>query len=574
MGKNVTPYLVDSPILAKPVVDPTPDLSVETCHPNLSLQTVMALVLPTPVNPLRLHNELLGYEADELKLLVNGFTFGFRLGCVKSPSIHPPHNHKSTYEHPEVIEDYIHTGLSKQRIAGPFTRPPLPLFKTSPLGVVPKSEKNKFRIIHDLSFPAQDSVNSNIPREYSQVHYDSIDTVLSLVHQYGMGSLMAKTDIKDAFRIIPVNPKDYHFLGFTWKGQFYYERCLPMGASSSCQIFEKLSTALQWVMLNKLEAGGMSHMLDDFFFIGPPQSEKCKNDLMNFLDLCGRINIPINDKKTFWPVTCITIYGIEVDSIDMMSRLPPDKLEKCRTLVFQFSRRKKVTLQELQSLIGVLNFACLVVVPGRAFLRRLIDLTIGVKKPYYRIKFNNEVRADLAMWLHFLQNFNGKSVLLPEEWESSDVTRLFTDASGLLGFAAVFGSKWFADEWTQTLLPLQIAVKELFPIVLALEIWGSEMANRKILFMSDNMAVVEVINKQSSKEKCLMHLLRRLVLVCLSKNIFFKAKHIPGKYNVVADSLSRLQFQRAREAAPYLDQQPTAIPEHLLQICPQPPKQS
>lgn len=58
------------------------------------------------------------------------------------------------------------------------------------------------------------------------------------------------------------------------------------------------------------------------------------------------------------------------------------------------------------------------------------------------------------------------------------------------------------------------------------------------------------------------------------KNMFFKAKHIPGKYNMVADSLSRLQFQRAREAAPYLDQQPTAIPGHLLQICPQPPKQS
>lgn len=125
-----------------------------------------------------------------------------------------------------------------------------------------------------------------------------------------MGSLMAKTDIKDAFRIIPVNPKDYHFLGFTWKGQFYYKRCLPLGTSSSCQIFEKLGTALQWVMLNKLEAGGMSHMLDDFFFIGPPQSEKCKNHLMNLFDLCGRINIPINDKKTVWPVTCVTIYGI------------------------------------------------------------------------------------------------------------------------------------------------------------------------------------------------------------------------------------------------------------------------
>lgn len=524
------------------------------------------MALPTPVNPSNLKNELLGYNLEKLNFLVSGFTFGFQLGCIKTPSIHPPHNHKSTREHPEIVQEYINSGLSTHRILGPFLHPPLPQFKTSPLGVVPKSEPNKYRIIHDLSFPAQDSVNSNIPKEYSEVHYDSVDTVVSLVQQFGEGCLMAKSDIKDAFRIIPVSPDDYHLLGFTWQGQFYYERCLPMGASSSCQIFEQLSTALQWVMLTKLKAAGMSHILDDFFFIGPPNSEKCKHDLENFLALCDRINIPINMEKTFWPVTCITIYGIELDSIDMVSRLPMDKLDKCRNLVRLFSNRKKVALRELQSLIGVLNFACLVVVPGRAFLRRLIDLTIGIEKPHYLIRFNKEVRADLTMWLHFLDNFNGKSVLFPEEWESSDITRLFTDASGLLGFAAVFGSKWFAAEWSESLLGMQIAVKELFPIVLALEIWGVEMANRKILFMSDNMAVVEVINKQSSREKHLMHLLRRLVLVCLSNNILFKAKHIPGKYNVVADRLSRLQFQKAREAAPFLDQQATVIPSQLLQL--------
>lgn len=49
-----------------------------------------------------------------------------------------------------------------------------------------------FRIIHDISFPAQDTIKYNIPREYSQVYYDSIATVFSLVRQYGMGSLMAK----------------------------------------------------------------------------------------------------------------------------------------------------------------------------------------------------------------------------------------------------------------------------------------------------------------------------------------------------------------------------------------------
>ena len=49
---------------------------------------------------------------------------------------------------------------------------------------------------------------------------------------------MAKMDIEDGFRNIPVHPCDYHLLGFQWEGQFYYDKCLPLGASSSCKIFE------------------------------------------------------------------------------------------------------------------------------------------------------------------------------------------------------------------------------------------------------------------------------------------------------------------------------------------------
>lgn len=52
-----------------------------------------------------------------------------------------------------------------------------------------------------------------------------------------------------------------------------------MEASSSCQIFEKLSTYF-------LEVESMSRKLDGFFYIWLSQSEKCKHDLMNVLDLC------------------------------------------------------------------------------------------------------------------------------------------------------------------------------------------------------------------------------------------------------------------------------------------------
>lgn len=89
------------------------------------------------------------------------------------------------------------------------------------------------------------TVNTNIPKEKSVVKYDPIDWVINL-QQYGSYCITAKTDIEDAFRIIPINPSDYHLLGFSWKKKFNFDKCLPMG--SSCQLFEKLSVALQWIM--------------------------------------------------------------------------------------------------------------------------------------------------------------------------------------------------------------------------------------------------------------------------------------------------------------------------------------
>ena len=77
-------------------------------------------------------------------------------------------------------------------------------------------------------------------------------------------------------------------------------------------------------------------------------------------------------------------------------------------------------------------------------------------------------------------------------------------ASGSLGYAAVFGSLWFAKTWPSHLQHYQIAVKELFPIVLALEIWGDTLKNSKLLFLCDNQAIVEVISKQSCKDKSIM----------------------------------------------------------------------
>jgi len=105
----------------------------------------------------------------------------------------------------------------------------------------------------------------------------------------------------------------------------------------------------------------------------------------------------------------------------------------------------------------------------------------------------------------FIETFNGKSVLLADTGVTSDHLKLFTHASGSLGYAAVFGRLWFPKAWPSHLQQYQIAVKELFPIALPLKIWGNCLKNSNLLFLCDNQAVVEVICKESCKDKSIMN---------------------------------------------------------------------
>ena len=170
----------------------------------------------------------------------------------------------------------------------------------------------------------------------------------------------------------------------------------------------------------------------------------CGISLSRFLSICKDIGIPIKEDKTVLPTTKIVIYSIEVDFDQMVTRLPEEKVAKIVNLLLNFSRRRKVTLRELQSPLGLLNYAAGCIVPGRTFLRRLYDLTIGVAWPHYKIRLTNDARADLAAWLLFMQSFNGRCMFLYDDWTPSDMVRLYTDAASTIGCAGVFGENWFA----------------------------------------------------------------------------------------------------------------------------------
>ena len=505
----------------------------------------------------------MGYDIVKSSRLVRGIRFGFKIPYKGPSRCVSFNNHRSTINFNSALIDKLNSELDKGRIAGPFQECPLNNFHASPLGIIPKKEPNQFRLIHDLSYGDELSVNYHIDKEDTKVSYELLDHVIDIVVNCGRSSLVAKADIENAFRILPINPESYHLLGFKWQNLWYYDKSLPMGLSTSCQIFELFSSSIQWLLQHKLGVRFMSHILDDFIFIGPAGSNECRLSLNKFMAVSEQLNIPIKHSKTVLPTTLVTVHGIEIDTVQMIARLPQEKLQKIQCQLHSLCRLKRVQLQQLQSILGLLNFACKIIAPGRAFLRRLFDLTIGVRSPHHRIRITAEARADIAMWLQFMSEYNGITMLSRQLWITSDKLHLHSDASGSIGFAAILGKYWLQGHWPPEWKSLNITFLELYPIVAAVVTWSPFLKNKCIVFNCDNAAIVFAINAQSSKEPAVMLLIRKLVLFCMLYNIKFKASHVPGTQNVLADKLSRSQVQEALVIAPWLHSAPTGIPESI-----------
>ena len=184
--------------------------------------------------------------------------------------------------------------------------------------------------------------------------------------------------------------------------ELYVDTTLPFGLRSAPKIFNAVADALEWI-LREQGIVHIWHYHDDFFVAGMLGSNECMNALSTMLRICKIVGIPLADEKVAGPATTITILGIEFDTLQLVLRLPLEKLSRIKALLTNWSSKKKCTKRELQSLIGQLQHASTVIKPGRTFLRRMYDLLGLVKQPHHHIHMNTEFRSDLAWWSLFFR---------------------------------------------------------------------------------------------------------------------------------------------------------------------------
>ena len=372
-------------------------------------------------------------------------------------------------------------------------------------------------------------------REYCSLQYASIDDAVKLIMQLGPGTQLAKLDIKDAYRIVPVHPDDHHLLAILWEDQVYVDRALLFGVRSALKLFTAVADALAWALYQR-GIKYLLHYLDDFLFLGSPHTKEAATAVQLALHIFNHVGVPVVAEKTEGPSTSITFLGIVIDTVSYQLQLPEEKVGRLLSILQHWRSRKSCTRSELESLLGHLAHAAIVVRPGRTFLHQLFTLLSMVAKPHHYVHLNQSVRGDIAWWAALFQHWDGSS-LFPLRLPS---VHIFSDASGAVGCGA-FNShgSWFQILWPTDWEATEIAVKEMLPVVVAAAIWGDQWAGYHVCFHIDDTAAVAVVQSRSAREPRLAQLLRCLFFYAAVYEFEYSAVHVPGRENEAADVISR-----------------------------------
>ena len=206
-----------------------------------------------------------------------------------------------------------------------------------------------------------------------------------------------------------------------------------------------------------------------------------------------------------------------------------------------FSQKTSVSARDFLSLLGQLNAAADLVMLGRLHLRPLQIFLHNQWKPqnlpYSQIVMTTEILQHLRWWLQEDLYHQG----IPLKIDPPSFT-IFTDAS-LSGWGAHVepDGLLFHGVWTEDQSRLHINVLEMKAIFLSLSRAAHKVKNSTVSVSTDNTTVVAYIRRQGGTHSTeLSEEAWNVLNLCLTHNIQLLVKHIPGRFNTLADRMSRV----------------------------------
>lgn len=121
--------------------------------------------------------------------------------------------------------------------------------------------------------------------------------------------------------MFPPHPSQWHLFGAKWREKLYFVVQLTFGCRSIPKMFDTLSEALCWFLVNNCKLSFVLHLPNDFLLIYYPDHRIMQSILTT-------IGVPLAEEKTSGPLQSIEFSGIILDSDLMRASLPLEKLNQ------------------------------------------------------------------------------------------------------------------------------------------------------------------------------------------------------------------------------------------------------
>ncbi|PZC77774.1 hypothetical protein B5X24_HaOG203018 [Helicoverpa armigera] len=343
---------------------------------------------------------------------------------------------------------------------------------------------------------------------------------------------MCKADLSQAYFNVPIAESHRRFLRLIYKEKLLEMTCLPFGLSTAPKVFACLSN---WVAQILREKGlRIIVYLDDYLLVH--QNREVLIDHVNILlDTLQFLGFQINyEKSVLVPQQIITFLGIVWNPWTNHKYLPVEKSAAVQKKVSQFIKSGKATLKELQSLVGLLNFASFTVPRGRLHHRATLDYLKTVLGSAASTEHNLPliVVEEMFWWLQHCK--------LPTPIHVPPPTNFLTTDASDVAWGAHLDNIAVTGTWNSEEQLFHCNMKELLTIEKVLKIHAPSIAHGSLLIQSDNHTAVTYLRSEGGTRSQPMTILAHQILHILDEHqIQFRIYHIPGRFNIHADCLSR-----------------------------------
>ena len=415
-----------------------------------------------------------------------------------------------------AVKDLLSKGAIKPASSGPgfYSR----------LFVTPKVTGG-WRPVIDLSFL----------NRFVRLSHFHMETAQSVLQSLRSGDWLISLDLQDAYLQVPVHPQSRRFLRFCFGSQVYQFRVLCFGLSSAPLVFTHVMAPVSSTMHRS--GYRILRYLDDWLVLGSSQLEitRARDFLLRLLFRARHSDQPVQELSPAYPVLGLSGDDPSVYSFEGFSDSGPDS--QGALLVDEFSSSPEQPLSLWRSLLGVMSSLSTLIPGSRLRMRSLqhcLLVSHPLDSPTVSVSWDASCRRDLQWWSVPSHLGVGVDLSLPRP----DLV-LYTDASDS-GWGASLGSDHLSGWWSRDVSLFSINHLELLVVFLA--IWGflPLLRGRTVSLFTDNTSALSYPRKEGGTRSSTLNEVAQAVLrLCEASDVRLLPQFVPGRLNVLVDSLSR-----------------------------------